>query len=73
VPPRVRYRTTYLLIRKTIVVCHARLSEDGTILCDLSYFILCEMFEPHGARGDVCAGTLALRARNICSGNRSKT
>jgi hypothetical protein len=41
-------------------VCHARLSGDGTILCDLSYFILCELAEPYGARGDIVRETLAL-------------
>jgi hypothetical protein len=35
------------------------LSGDGTILCDLSYFILCDLPEPHGARGDICAGNLS--------------
>jgi hypothetical protein len=35
------------------------LSGDGTILCDLSYFILCDMHEPHGTRGVVCAGNLS--------------
>jgi hypothetical protein len=34
VPPRVWYGTACLLIRNTIVVCRARLSGDGTILCD---------------------------------------
>jgi hypothetical protein len=37
------------------VVCCARLSGDGIILCD----ILCELPEPHGARGDICAGNLS--------------
>jgi hypothetical protein len=32
-------------------VSHARLSENDIILCDLP--------EPHGARGDVCAGNLS--------------
>jgi hypothetical protein len=32
------------------VVCRGRLSGDGTILCD----ILCDLPEPHAARGDVC-------------------
>jgi hypothetical protein len=32
-------------------VCHARLSGIGNILCD--------MVEPHGARGDVCTGNLS--------------
>jgi hypothetical protein len=45
----VRYGTTCLLIR------NARLSRDGTILCD----ILCELPEPHGAREDVCVGNLS--------------
>jgi hypothetical protein len=33
-------------------VCHAQLSGNGIILCD----ILCDMSEPHGARGDICMG-----------------
>jgi hypothetical protein len=41
------------------VVCHARLSGDDTILCDLSFIILCDLLEPHGARGVVCAGNLS--------------
>jgi hypothetical protein len=49
-------------------VCHARLSRNGIILCD----ILCDLPEPHGARGDVCAGNPALQAGTVCSGNRSK-
>jgi hypothetical protein len=32
-------------------VSHALLSENGIILCDLP--------DPHGARGDVCAGNLS--------------
>jgi hypothetical protein len=32
-------------------VSHARLSGNGIIFCDLP--------EPHGARGDVCAGNLS--------------
>jgi hypothetical protein len=46
------------------VVCHARLSEDGTILCDISFIILCELSEPHGARGDVCVGNLSTACRD---------
>jgi hypothetical protein len=34
-------------------VCHARLSGDGTILCDQFFIILCELPEPYGARGDI--------------------
>jgi hypothetical protein len=45
-------------------VCHARLSGDGTILCDLSYIILRDLPEPHGARGDVCAGNLSTASRD---------
>jgi hypothetical protein len=42
------------------------------------YFVisLCEIFyelpEPHYARGNVCAETLALQVGTICLGNRSK-
>jgi hypothetical protein len=32
------------------------------ILCD----ILCELPEPHGARGDVWAGKLGLQAGTVC-------
>jgi hypothetical protein len=45
-------------------VCHARLSEDGTILYDLSYIILCDLPELHGARGDVCAGNLSIASED---------
>jgi hypothetical protein len=41
-------------------VCRAQLSGDDTILCDLSYFILCDLPEPHGASWDVCAGNLRI-------------
>jgi hypothetical protein len=40
------------------VVCLARLSGDGIILCDLAFIILCDLPEPHGASGDVCEGNL---------------
>jgi hypothetical protein len=36
-------------------MCHARLSENGII----PYDILCDLPEPHGARGDVCVGNLS--------------
>jgi hypothetical protein len=36
-------------------VCHAWLSRNDIKLCD----ILCDLSEPHGARGDVCAGNLS--------------
>jgi hypothetical protein len=36
-------------------VCHARLSGNDIILYD----ILCDMPEPHSARGDVCVGNLS--------------
>jgi hypothetical protein len=36
-------------------VSHARLSGNGNLLFD----ILCDMPEPHGARGDDCAGNLS--------------
>jgi hypothetical protein len=36
-------------------MCHAQLSGNGIILCD----ILCDLPEPHGARGDVCVGNLS--------------
>jgi hypothetical protein len=49
-------------------VCHARLSGNSIILCDILY----DLPEPHGARGDVCAGTLALQAGTICLVIRSK-
>jgi hypothetical protein len=40
-------------------VCRNRLSGDGTILCDLSYFILYDLPEPHGVRRDVYVGNLS--------------
>jgi hypothetical protein len=46
-------------------MCRAQLSGDGTILCDPSYFILCELPKPYGARGNICAGNLS-----IASGDR---
>jgi hypothetical protein len=49
-------------------VCHARLSGDDTILCDASYFILCDLPEPHGARGDVCAGNLSTASGDLLFG-----
>jgi hypothetical protein len=45
-------------------MCHTRLSGNSIILCDLP--------EPHGARGDICVGTLTLQAGTVCSENRSK-
>jgi hypothetical protein len=39
-------------------VCHARLSGNGITLYDLS-FILCDLPEPHGARGDICVVNLS--------------
>jgi hypothetical protein len=40
-------------------MCHAQLSGDGVILYDLSFIILCDLPEPHGARGGVYAGNLS--------------
>jgi hypothetical protein len=37
-------------------------------ICD----ILCELPEPHGARGDTCAGNLSTARGDHLSGNRSK-
>jgi hypothetical protein len=45
-------------------VCHARLSGNDIILCDL--------LEPHGARGDVCTGNLSTASRDRLFGNHSK-
>jgi hypothetical protein len=53
-------------------VCLAWLSGDGIILCDLSLIMLCDTPEPHGARGDICAGNLSTTSGAICSGSRSK-
>jgi hypothetical protein len=36
------------------------------------YDILCELLEPHGPRGDVCAGNLSSASEDHLSGNRSK-
>jgi hypothetical protein len=72
VPPRVRYGTTCLLIRKLYVVCHAQLIGDGTMLCDLSYFILSDLPEPHGAIGDVCVGNYSTACGDRLFGNCSK-
>jgi hypothetical protein len=50
-------------------VCHAQLSGNGIILCDILCGILCDVLcdlpEPHGARADACAGNLS-----IASGDR---
>jgi hypothetical protein len=40
-------------------VCHARLSGNGIILCDILCDIFCDLPEPHGARGDVCVRNLS--------------
>jgi hypothetical protein len=37
-------------------------------LCD----IFCELLEPRGARGDVCAGNLSIASGDHLLGNRSK-
>jgi hypothetical protein len=42
-------------------VCHARLSGNGIILYDLP--------EPHGARGDVCAGNISTASGDCLFGN----
>jgi hypothetical protein len=34
--------------------------------------ILCELAEPHGARGDFCVGNLSIISEDCLSGNRSK-
>jgi hypothetical protein len=49
------------------VVCRARLSGDGTVLCDLSYFILCDLSGPHDARGDVFAGNFSTASGAVYS------
>jgi hypothetical protein len=54
-------------------VCRAQLNGDGTIyfvisLCD----ILCELPEPHGARGDICAGNLSTASGDRLSRNCTK-
>jgi hypothetical protein len=36
-------------------VCHAQLSENGVILCDLP--------KPHGARGDIYVGNISTVGR----------
>jgi hypothetical protein len=46
-------------------VCHARLSGNGIILCD----ILCDLAEPHSARGDVCVGNLSSASGDHLFGN----
>jgi hypothetical protein len=42
-------------------VCHARLSGNGIIHCDLP--------ESHGARGDVCVGNVSTASRDHLLGN----
>jgi hypothetical protein len=59
VPPCARYGMACLLIRYAIgcVPCSVEWGWHHTLisLCD----ILCEPLEPHGARRDVCAGSLS--------------
>jgi hypothetical protein len=59
VPPRVWYEMNCLLIRNTIgcvmLSCVGMTSYFVISLCD----ILCELPEPHGARGNVCVGNLS--------------
>jgi hypothetical protein len=46
-------------------VCHARLSGNGIIHCG----ILCNLPEPHGTGGDVCAGNLSTASGDRLFGN----
>jgi hypothetical protein len=39
-----------------------------TSLCD----ILCELLEPHGARGDICEGNLSTASGAVCLGTIAK-
>jgi hypothetical protein len=68
VPPRVRYRTTCLLIRYAIGYVLCLVEWVGTILSD----ILCELPKPHGTRGDICAGNLSTACGDRLSGKHSK-
>jgi hypothetical protein len=45
------------------VVCHTRLSGDAIILCDL-FFILYDLPEPYGIRGDVYVKNLSTVSEN---------
>jgi hypothetical protein len=45
------------------VVCHARLSGDDIILCDL-FFILYDLTEPHGVREDIYVKNLSTVSEN---------
>jgi hypothetical protein len=45
------------------VVCHARLSGDDIIVYDL-FFILYDLTEPHGVRGDIYVKNLSTRSEN---------
>jgi hypothetical protein len=47
VTPRVRYGTTCLLIRYVVGCVSCSVEWDDSLLCD----ILCELSEPHGAKG----------------------
>jgi hypothetical protein len=62
----VRYETSCLLIRNVIgCMCLARLSVDGLhSLCHLCY-ILCDLLEPHDARGSIHEESLALQSRHL--------
>jgi hypothetical protein len=50
------------------VVCLARMSGNGhhslCHTCDILCDVLCDLSEPHGARGDVCAGNLSTASRD---------
>jgi hypothetical protein len=66
--PRVRYGTTCLLIRYAI----------GCVVLGwvgmTPYFVisLCDLPEPHGARGGICVGNLSTASGDCLSGNHSK-
>jgi hypothetical protein len=68
VPLRVRYGTTCLLIRNAIgcVSCSVEWGWHHT-LCS-TYFILCDLPEPHGARGDICVGNLSTASEGCLCG-----
>jgi hypothetical protein len=59
VPPRVWYGMTCLLIRYAIGCVSCSVEWDSIILCGLSFIILYDLSEPHGARGDICVGNLS--------------
>jgi hypothetical protein len=72
VPPRVQYGTTCLLIRYAIGCVMIGWVGMVPIFVISLYDILCELSEPHGAKGATVCGKPQHCKRGHLSGNRSK-